>query len=94
MQKLKDRFLCILKLKYRNYQNDKNIKKHTPSKSLEYIAEILFGSYSEQLNFDYISKDELQMHLNKIEKRHSCILYIINNGIISFKSMKSIELIY
>ena len=76
VKKLKDHFLCILKLKY---------EETTPSKSLEYIAEMLFGGYSEQLKFDNIPEDKLQMHLNKIEKRHKTILYLINNGIISFK---------
>ena len=51
---------------------------------MEYIAEMLFGSYCKQLKFDYILEDKLQMHLNKIEKRYSNILYLINNSKILF----------
>ena len=56
-----------------------------PSRSTQYIAEALFGSYAEQMNSDKITETDWQKYLNKIEIRHNTILYLVKNGIISPK---------
>ena len=52
------------------------------------ISEILFGSYIEEINSKDTDDKMIISILNKVERRHNTILYLLNNRVLSLKSDK------
>ena len=48
----------------------------------------MFGSYIEKINSKDTSDKMIDYILNKVERRHNTILYLLNNRVLSLKSDK------